>query len=894
MKNRFICLLLTLAFILNMGGVAFAEVYPELPDDSMLLPDDGGATMLDDDMMMPGGDITMLPDGAMVLSDDRTMLPNGVELTPSENTEDTEGETDLPTSGTDGYVDWSVENSVLTISKAADATGAMKDYNTMYPGEEPPWFWHFNSIKSVVIEEDVTSIGSYAFYGIGYTTSVTIPSTVTSIGDYAFAHNIYLPAITIPASVTDIGTGVFINCQSIKTAAITAGTSNVSVGSYAFYYCTGLSSITLPANVTSIGQYVFAGCDELETAGPISEEATYNYQFGWTTTIPDNAFQDCMDLESVTLPDTITDIGDWAFSNCIYLETVTFPKGLESIGEYAFSLCLSLTAVELPESVSSIGKSAFVNCSELESVNIPAGVTALNAYTFAFCEALTDIYFDGSAPSIAGNCFEDVGTAEDITTRAHYIPGKWTEEQMQNYGGKLTWTVYIKSIQLDALPAKLLYYKGESFDPTGIEVSAIIADGTSAGKVTDFELTGFDSTSGGEKTLTVSYAGRTATFSVYVFSFTSVTLSLDGRVIINFYANFPGKDTLNYTPGILFFSSQPDSAAIKAAYDAGKGVTDFAVAEDGSLMFSYKNTAAKEMNDRIYAVLYAVHPDGSAIFGTPSPISVAQYVSLVFNSYADDTPLQKLMVDMLNYGAAAQKHFNYNTGALANASLTSAQNKLGTAAAPSLSSAMKLYNDSLSSPLVSIISASLSLDNEITVNFYAEIGELEVTTPPGETPEIEGDTPSDDPEGDVPKGDTPSDDPESDEPNGDSGEQETPQPDVTVYPVSEVKLLLFDGYTEGGTYDLQSAKAVSDMVKSGDYYAGFIPNIAAKSMRDLYHARVYVKYANGEEAYSGIGQYSVETYAYTVKSGSAYSANLKALTESMMKYGDSAKAYFAK
>ena len=88
-------------------------------------------------------------------------------------------------------------------------------------------------------------------------------------------------------------------------------------------------------------------------------------------------------------------------------------------------------------------------------------------------------------------------------------------------------------------------------------------------------------------------------------------------------------------------------------------------------------------------------------------------------------------------------------------------------------------------------------------------------------------------------------------------------------------------------------RLVSSMVKSGDYYAGFIPNIAAKSMRDLYYARVYVKYANGTEAYSGIGQYSVETYAHTVKNSSGYSANLKALTESMMKYGDSAAAYFS-
>ena len=67
----------------------------------------------------------------------------------------------------------------LTISE----TGAMKDYDL---DNRPPWYNYCSSIKKVVINNGVTSIGSYAFYNCTKLTSVTIPNSVTSIGESAF------------------------------------------------------------------------------------------------------------------------------------------------------------------------------------------------------------------------------------------------------------------------------------------------------------------------------------------------------------------------------------------------------------------------------------------------------------------------------------------------------------------------------------------------------------------------------------------------------------------------------------------------------------------------------------------------------------------------------------
>ena len=252
-----------------------------------------------------------------------------------------------------------------------------------------------------------------------------------------------------------------------------------------------------------------------------------------------------------------------------------------------------------------------------------------------------------------------------------------------------------------------------------------------------------------------------------------------------------------------------------------------------ALVFSYDKLAAKELNDKVYATLYAVQDDGKVVFGTPTPISAAEYAISTFGLYANDARLQTLMVDMLNFGAAAQNEFDYRTNALANSNMSATMAAKATKDNVSLSNGMKLYKDGLSSDKVTIKSASLSLDNEISINFYAEI-----------------------------KGD-----------------------------IKKAELLIFDEYTAGGVYDKNTASKRTDMVPHEDMYAGFITGIAAKSMRDLYYARVYVQFEDGTEAYSGIGQYSVESYAWQVRNGSGFSSELKLLMEEMMKYGDSAKMY---
>lgn len=387
----------------------------------------------------------------------------------------------------------------------------------------------------------------------------------------------------------------------------------------------------------------------------------------------------------------------------------------------------------------------------------------------------------------------------------------------------------IVSLELASPPDSIVYPRTAEFDPRGMKITAKYDNGKEEDVTALAALSGFSSASPGEYTVTAEYGGKSLSFPVYVFGFSEVSLSLEGSVSMNFYASFPGAEETGYTPCILFFRENPGNDMILSAYEAGN-LSKSWIAADDKLMCSYRNIAAKEMSDDIYAVLCA-ETEAGPVFTPASSMSVARYASAAINSYSG-SKLQRLMVDMLNYGTSAQLFFDYGTDSLANSFLTPDQLALGTSSPPSLSSITTLHDDGLSSREVSLLTASLSLDNEISMNIYAEV---------------------------------------------DNG-CEAPS------------LLTFEKYISGSKHSVDGAKSSSDMVQSSESYAGFIPNIAPRYFRTPYYARVYAPTESGD-AYSKLLQYSVESYAASVVKGN-YSQSFKDLMNTMMKYGDSAAAYF--
>ncbi len=268
-------------------------------------------------------------------------------------------------------------------------------------------------VKSVTIEQGVTSIPNSAFRSHYELTSVTIPDGVTSIGSFAFYGCDSLRSITIPDGVTSIGDHAFDRCSSLTS--ITIPDSVTSIGDFAFEFCESLQNITIPDGVTSIG---------------------------------DSAFSSCSNLQSITVPASVTSIGDHAFFGCMSLKSsITIPDGVTSIGDHAFSSCISLPSVKILDGVTIIGTAAFQGCSSLRSITIPASVTEIGDSVFCDCTSLEEVTILGTSPPRFTNyngqfAFEDTAfvTRNEKGIR---VPMKALNNYMTEYAGWQNWREYI-------------------------------------------------------------------------------------------------------------------------------------------------------------------------------------------------------------------------------------------------------------------------------------------------------------------------------------------------------------------------------------------------------------------------------------------------------------------
>ena len=108
----------------------------------------------------------------------------------------------------------SADDTTMTIS----GTGAMMDYSS----SDSPATQKKDNVKKVVIEENVTSIGKYAFKDCSNLASIEIPEGVTSIGNYAFYNCSSLTSIEIPSSVTSIGNVAFGRCSGFASVFVSS------------------------------------------------------------------------------------------------------------------------------------------------------------------------------------------------------------------------------------------------------------------------------------------------------------------------------------------------------------------------------------------------------------------------------------------------------------------------------------------------------------------------------------------------------------------------------------------------------------------------------------------------------------------------------------------------
>ena len=297
---------------------------------------------------------------------------------------------------------WSFDSSTGTLT--ISGSGAMNDYEY---GNDYPWMDYRDSIQTIVIGDQITQIGRYAFTGTACST-IKFGKNVRSIGERAFLECRNLNGdLTLPDSVQIVGDSAFAGCTGL-TGTLTLGSSLQTIGAGAFYDCSFSGNLVIPDSVTSIGRYAFYSRPYLrpETQGTLTLGRNLR-------TIGESAFCESRYTGSLTIPDSVVEIGERAFYQCENLNgTLTLGRSLRTIGKEAFSGCAFTGSLTIPEGVAEIADGAFSSLHQFNrdgmfngTLTLPSTLKTIGAEAFAYTDFSGELLIPDGVTSIGANAF---------------------------------------------------------------------------------------------------------------------------------------------------------------------------------------------------------------------------------------------------------------------------------------------------------------------------------------------------------------------------------------------------------------------------------------------------------------------------------------------------------
>lgn len=200
---------------------------------------------------------------------------------------------------------------------------------------------------------------------------------------------------------TENGSGITLTAVNLTDSTVTVptvidGKTVTKIGDRAFA-SSSATSITIPNTVTEMGASIFENCSNLQQV-TLSSNLTF---------VDVCLFKNCISLSSVSLPSEITVLSDGMFLGCSSLSSVTLPEGLEEIGSHVFGGCTSLTDITIPEDVSELGIGIFSGCASLESVTLPEYITYIPDGMFEGCTSLAEIGIPADVNTIGNSSFKN-------------------------------------------------------------------------------------------------------------------------------------------------------------------------------------------------------------------------------------------------------------------------------------------------------------------------------------------------------------------------------------------------------------------------------------------------------------------------------------------------------
>lgn len=284
----------------------------------------------------------------------------------------------------------------------------------------------FTVLESILLPENLTSIGSNAFRNCKKLRKLVIGANVEILEDNILEGCNSIEELSIPfigyskysssnlqhlfgyngakklnkLELTNTETLYSLSFDGWEINEITFSDTLTSVESYAFQNITGLKSLTIPTSVTGIGNNILYGCFELEYLSIpfIGNTKTSAFQLS-------NLFD--WDMNQYSIKDIeITNarlLASSVFSGCGKIQSVSINDGVTSIPSYAFQGCYSLSEVNIPGSVTTIGSYAFSGCCNLNEITLPSKVKTIQTMAFDGCESLYTVYNNSSLPIVKGS-----------------------------------------------------------------------------------------------------------------------------------------------------------------------------------------------------------------------------------------------------------------------------------------------------------------------------------------------------------------------------------------------------------------------------------------------------------------------------------------------------------
>ena len=108
------------------------------------------------------------------------------------------------------------------------------------------------------------------------------------------------------------------------------------------------------------------------------------------TVLFDNLFAGHTELEKITIPDSVTNLGEFLFDGCVNLKHIDLPQSITAIWPYAF-VRSGIEEIVLPDSMTTVAPFTFKDCKSLRKVVCGAGLTKIGAYAFQGCDALAEL-----------------------------------------------------------------------------------------------------------------------------------------------------------------------------------------------------------------------------------------------------------------------------------------------------------------------------------------------------------------------------------------------------------------------------------------------------------------------------------------------------------------------